>query len=987
MFNRKNIKNMYRLSPMQRGMLFHYLKNPTSETYFEQIDFQIEGTVHPSYLEESWNRLIEKYDLLRTVFLYKKIKEPTQIVLKERTATIHFEDLSHLEKENCRQYIEAFKKKDRKTGFQLSRDLLMRLALFKTGANTYQLIVSFHHILMDGWCLGIVLHDLFEIYRCLLNNQPVPQEAVIPYSKYIEWLEEQDEEEAKAYWRAYLQGYEQVSGLPFPAFANSETANEHEVLTYEFTSHLTSQLTKLAKSYQVTLNTVFQTIWGVLLQKYNQTNDVVFGSVISGRSAEIPGIERMVGLFINTIPVRIQSLEGETFADLLTKVKQSALSSEQYGYLSLADIQAEGVKNQTLFNHILVFENYPDYTDAHQHNQETLGFTVVDREVFSQTNYDLSVQAYLRNEKLHLILTFNGRVYPRVWMEKVFTHFHEIVMDVIERPDIPLAEIDIVPEAEKCQLLEEFNNTDADYPRDKTIHALFEEQVEKHPDRVALVFQGQTMTYRELNARANQLAHALRKKGVQRDQIIGLIADRSMEMIVGILGILKSGGAYMPIDPTYPGERIRYMLEDSQAKLLVVQRAEMIPADYKGEILFLGEGFEELASNPEPINQAQDLAYVIYTSGSTGKPKGNLTTHQNVVKTIINNGYVEIEEEDRILNLSNYAFDGSTYEIYSALLHGARLVLIPREVVLNTAELARVIREEQITSTFMTASLFNTLVELDVSCLKSMRKLLFGGEKASVKHVQKALEVLGEHCLINGYGPTETTVFAATYSVDHRVMETDMVPIGRPIHNTRIYIVNQHNQLQPIGVPGELCVSGEGLARGYLNRPELTAERFVENPFVPGERMYRTGDLARWLPDGNIEYMGRMDEQVKIRGFRIELGEIEAKLLEHPVVREAVLLARRDEQGHSYLCAYLVTDGPWTVAEMREHLGQSLPEYMIPSYFVGLEKLPLTTNGKVDKRALPEPRADLMSEGYVAPTNATEESLVQIWKDVLKVEQ
>ncbi|MED1913634.1 non-ribosomal peptide synthetase, partial [Brevibacillus laterosporus] len=524
--------------------------------------------------------------------------------------------------------------------------------------------------------------------------------------------------------------------------------------------------------------------------------------------------------------------------------------------------------------------------------------------------------------------------------------------------------------------------------QDSSICHLFEQQVQQFPDNLALVFGEEHLTYSELHAKVNQLARVLRKHGVQPDQAIGIITDRSIEMMIGILAILKAGGAYMPIDPSYPLERIEHMLEDSRTKLLLVQKTEMVPTSYQGEVLLLAEEswMHEEASNLEVINQAQDLAYVMYTSGSTGKPKGNLTTHQNIMQTIINNGYIEIAPTDRLLQLSNYAFDGSTFDIYSALLNGATLVLVPKEVMLNPMELAKIIREQDITVSFMTTSLFHTLVELDVTSMKSMRKVVFGGEKASFKHIEKALDYLGEGRLVNGYGPTETTVFATTYTVDSSIKDTGIVPIGRPLNNTSVYVLNENNQLQPIGVPGELCVGGTGIARGYLNRPELTEERFVDNPFVSGDRMYRTGDLVRWLPNGNIEYLGRMDEQVKVRGYRIELGEIETRLLEHASISAAVLLAKQDEQGHSYLCAYVVTNGVWTAAELRKHVSEALPEYMVPTYFVELEQLPFTSNGKVNKRALPEPEGQITSV-YVAPETETEAKLVELFQEILGVEK
>ena len=519
------------------------------------------------------------------------------------------------------------------------------------------------------------------------------------------------------------------------------------------------------------------------------------------------------------------------------------------------------------------------------------------------------------------------------------------------------------------------------YPKDATLVSLFEEQAARQGDRVAVKRGERVLTYRELNEEANRLAHALRERGLAREEVVGLHFDRTPEMIIALLAVLKAGGAYLPVDPTYPEERKSFMLTDGGVRFLLAESRENLP-DFAGEVWVSGEldlkGYPR--ENPHPVNEARDLCYILYTSGSTGQPKGVMTTHRNVVRTMVNNGFLEVTPEDRVLQLSNYAFDGSTLEIYSALLFGAPLILLPKEEVLNVRRLAQVIREERITLTFITSSLFNTLVDWDVNALQGMRKVFFGGEQASSKHVKKALAVLGEHRLINGYGPTETTVFACTHSVDRRVEEQRTIPIGKPLSNTTCYVLDRQGRPQPIGVPGELWIGGDGVARGYLNRPELTAERFVENPLVPGERLYRSGDLVRWSPGGELEYLGRIDEQVKIRGHRIELGEIESRLLEHPSVEEAVLVARRDEAGHSFLAAYL-TGQSVADADLRRHLSETLPEYMVPSSFTFLEALPLTPNGKVDKRALPEPVT--RSEEQSSPATETERALARIWAEVL----
>ncbi|AZK48669.1 non-ribosomal peptide synthetase [Paenibacillus lentus] len=981
--NKEKIQDIYSLSPLQKGMLFHTVKDPESSVYFEQTSFVLEGMVHPRYLEESIQALIRKHDIFRSIFRYKK-NDPVQVVLRDRTAKLHYENITHLSLDEQKRFLENYKKNDRERGFDLSRDLLLRFSLIQIGETRYEFIWSHHHILMDGWCTGIVFEDLFQTYRQLMEHRRPSSESAPQYGEYIRWLQKQDHHKSMSFWKEYLEGFEGATGIP--RYKERAGLQEQNELTFNLDKQMTKELNHIARTHQVTLNTVIQTLWGLLLQKYNQTDDALFGAVLSGRPAEIDQVERIVGLFINTVPVRVTSGNGQTFVDILRNVQQISLQAEKYGYISLAEIQA-GFNHVELLDHIVVFENFPVEMEQDEEVNE-LGFTFLDTNSFEQSNYALTV-VVVPGEELAFTLKYDPEVYSGNILERIEGHYKNLAEQVMHRADVLPEVLQLSNGNERDEILYSFNMTAADYPQDRTLSSLFEEQAAKYPEKLALVMGEERLTYRELNARANQWAQELRRKGVKPDQAVGLITERSPEMILAILAILKAGGAYLPIDPSYPAERVAHMLRDSEASLLIAQHPGLLREEYSytGETLIMGEEplLGELEHNPDPAAQPGNLAYVIYTSGSTGQPKGVMTTHQNVVKTIMNNGYLELTPEDRLLQLSNYAFDGSVFDIFGALLHGATLILADRETVLDIRKLGQLLREESVSVVFMTTALFNTLVDLDLSCLEHTRKILFGGELVSVRHVQRAVKRLGPERIIHVYGPTETTVFATSYEVGQLEEDSYTLPIGRPIHNTTAYILNQEGALQPLGVAGELWLGGDGVARGYLNQPELTAERFVPNPWEPGTMMYRTGDLARWLPEGTIEYLGRIDQQVKIRGHRIELGEIEAKLLEHPVVRETVLIARQDDQGHSSLCAYVVTDGAWTAAELRRHLATSLPEYMIPTSFTGLAQLPLTSNGKVDKRALPEPEQQLDGV-YVAPANELEEQLAALFGEVLGVE-
>jgi surfactin family lipopeptide synthetase A len=982
---KSDIKDIYQLSPLQKGMLFHYLHDEGQHAYFEQVDFTIEGHIDTACLEESFNLLIQKYDIFRTVFLYEKMNEPVQVVLKERKASVHFIDVSHME--DTEAYIEQFKVKDRETGFDLSSDLLIRLSVIKTDSEQYHLIWSFHHILMDGWCLGIVLEDLFTMYQKKLHQEPVRLEAVTPYHEYIRWLGKQNTKLAQQYWADYLAGFDQLSDIPFREGKAQQYRYVQQELVYELNESVTSRLDQLAKKNQVTLNTVFRAIWGIMLQRYNNSTDAVFGTIVSGRPSEVRDVENIVGLFINTIPVRVQCNPEEHFLQLLQKLQQASSESDQYSYLSLADIQHGNSGAGGLFNHIVAFENYPLDTEAVEKKNE-LGFVIQDAHTFEQTNYDFNL-LILPGKKLTFKINFNKAVYSESLVAHIYNHLEQLVNQILADPGRMIKDLDPLLMDERTQLLA-FGSNPIDYPRDRTLHALFEEQAELRRDQIALMSQSGELTYLELNQRANQLAHYLHRIGVRPGDLVGLSMERDLDLYVAILAILKAGGAYVPLDPINPADRLSFLFEDTQVAVLLTHQelANRLPC---GEVQAVcldahrDRIIEEPITNLNLPGSGDDLAYVMYTSGSTGKPKGILTTHRNVVKVVRNNGYVEVGPEDKLLQLSNYAFDGSTFDIYAALLNGAKLVIVPKHVLLNLQELSDLIREQQITVSFMTTAFFNTLVDLDVSSLNSMRKILFGGEKVSVKHVKKAVEYLGEHRLIHVYGPTETTVFATSYSIDRTVLETNVVPIGAPIGNTETYVLNDEMQMVPIGVPGELYIGGDGLARAYYNRPELTAERFVTNPFSKDrqERLYRTGDLVRYLPDGQIEFIDRLDSQVKIRGFRIELGEIETVLSQHPVVKDVVVDVTEDKQ----LAAYLVgkEEGDIQTDEIRAYLSSQLPDYMIPAAFIAMEKLPLNANGKIDRKALPPLLSASTGKEYAAPTNPTEQTLVEIWEDILQV--
>ncbi|TKH36518.1 non-ribosomal peptide synthetase [Paenibacillus polymyxa] len=979
---KQNIKDMYRLTPMQQGILYHYMMDKNSDAYFEQISLSIKGILDIDCVEKSVNIIIEKYDALRTIFLYENVAKPLQVVMKERKLSVSYEDITSLAEELRDRYIEEYRVKDRKKGFDLSRDILTRLSVIKTGYQSYNMVWSFHHIIIDGWSLANIFREFMENYEALMNSWEPESGKVYTYSRYIKWLEGRNQNEAADYWETYLKGYEHQTVLP----QNGRSASDDfriEETEFKISEQITSDLEKFAAKNNTTMSTIIKTIWGILLQRYNNTDDVVFGEVVSGRPHEIQGIESMVGLFINTVAVRVSCDEDKTFTELIKEMQQSVLESDRYSFYPLADVQSKTCLKDALIHHVMAFENYP-MDEAVNASSSNGILNVVGMEIFEQTNYDFGILVD-GGKELSIKFSYNSLVYDGNFIEKIKGHFQSVIEIVTDNPDMHIRNIDILTEVEKKEIVHCFNNTTEEYHREKTIHQLFEEQAVKTPDNAAVVFEGKQLTYRELNEKSNQLARVLRDKGVKPDSIVGIMVERSLEMVIGIFGILKAGGAYMPIDPDYPKARIEYLLEDSEIGVLISKKQFLEKVEFYGKYIDI-EDESLYAGNPmnlEVVCSPQNLAYIIYTSGSTGKPKGVMVEHKGVAnleaffKTRLN-----VSESDRIIQFASISFDAAVWEIFMGLLAGATLYISSGDIINDYRRFEEYLNENEITIATLPPPY---LANLDPEKVTSLKKVIAAGSASTPELLKKWSNRIS---YINAYGPTETTVCATVWKADDCETADKSVPIGKPITNTRVFIVDENNNLKPIGVEGELCVSGAGLARGYLKKPELTREKFVPNPFMPGELMYKTGDLAKWLPDGNIAFAGRKDHQVKIRGYRIELEEIEAALLKHADINEAVVIDREDSSVGRYLCAYIVSDREVTVTEIRELISKELPDYMIPSYFMRIAKVPLTINGKLDRKALPLPdgRINTGTE-YAAPSGEVEERLALLWQDILGIEK
>ncbi|MBA4538759.1 amino acid adenylation domain-containing protein, partial [Bacillus aquiflavi] len=902
-YSHSNIEKIYPLANMQKGMLFHALENKKSKAYFEQTVMDIKGYIDEEVLENSFNKIMQRYEILRASFEYETVEEPRHVIIEDRKIIFRFFDIREKDTTEKDIFIKKYREQDKEKGFNLSIDTLIRVCLVRTDEDLYKLIWSHHHILMDGWCLGIILGELFTIYGKRISGEKYELPETKPYSDYIKWLKEQDTEEGRTYWKHYLSGYEEKAEIPKlnSAKSNKEYVRKEKVI--EFSSELTNEITKLANRNNVTFNTVFQSIWGTILARYNNTEEVVFGTIVSGREAPVDGIEKMIGLFINALPIRIIIGRNSKFKEILKTVQSDAITSNNYNYMNLAEVQAMSELNKDLIDHIIVFENYAVDERVSGHGKMDIGFNVEDLNAEEQSNYSFSI-AVTPGEKLNLVLTYDGNVYDDEIIDNIGLHIEKVTEQVVADENKKISEIDIISDEEKTVLLYKFNDTEADYPKEKTIHQLFEEQVERTPENMAVVFKDKKLTYRELNEKSNQIAALLREKGVKPNTVVGIMVERSLEMIVGILAILKAGGAYLPIDPDYPEDRITYMIEDSGIKVLLKKEHKKVNGDLICIDMNVEETEEKFTGKLPNVNNSSDMAYIIYTSGSTGKPKGVVVNHQSILNTLCwRKKSYQYSESDITLQVPTFSFDSSVEDIFTTLISGARLVLI-EDLRLNFNKFIDTIQNNKVTNLLVVPSFYNSLLNTIDNPLENLRFVTIAGEGFNENLIKKHFEKMPQVRLFNEYGPSENSVCSTLYELkqgDQKAL------IGKPITNNKVYIINREDDLAPLGVAGELCVSGEGLARGYLNRPELTAEKFVPNPFVPGERMYRTGDLARMLPDGNIEFLGRIDHQVKIRGHRIELGEIENQLLKHGAVKEAVVIAREDKDHQPYLCAYFTS--------------------------------------------------------------------------------
>lgn len=991
------IEDSYPLAPLQHGMLIHSLSAPHSGVYIQSCVCTLREELDCAALRLAWQEVANCHPVLRTSVSILNGDRPLQEVYDDVCIPWKEHDWKGKSLSGQSRRLDAFLEEDRARGFDLNRAPLMRITLFRMAEADFRVVWTYHHALLDGRSRYLVLQEVFNRYELIRVGKERPETLPQPYRDFVNWLETQDWTQAEEFWKAKLDQCQPSTsfGIDRSAHGNGGEPNfgRQEV---RLSAELTAALKNACQHQQFTLNNMLQGAWALLLSRYSGEDDIIFGATRSGRYSTVTGTDSMIGLLINTVPVRIRMPGSECLLPWLKEIRNQWVAMRPYEHTSLVDIQksAKLPPGSPLFESLLVVENYEMGVALRAQGGQWKNRDVQD---ISTTNYPVTLSAYLGNQILIKIVYDQNR-FDAESISRMLGHFQTLLQSMAKNPSRRLSELPILTAPEERQLIGEWNGTKRSYPSDKRVHELFEAQAEQSPDAVALAFEDQQLTYRSLNVRANQLAHYLRKRGVRAESLVAICMERSVEMVIAILGVLKAGGAYLPIDPETPLQRLTLMLQDAQSPLILTQeKFESLLAEHAEKSICLDTvgGHLSLQSKENLANEAHDTnaAYVIYTSGSTGTPKGVVNVHGGLRNRLqwMQEAY-RLTPGDRVLQKTPFTFDVSVWEFLWPLISGARLVLARPGGQRDGAYLVELIQSQRITTLhFVPSMLAAFLQQAGVEGCRSLRQVFCSGEALPFGLQQRFFERSGAG-LHNLYGPTEASIDVTAWKCQN-TSHGPTVPIGRPIANTQLYILDRKLQPVPIGVAGELHIGGDGLARGYLNRPELTSEKFIPDPFSanPAGRLYKTGDLARYLPDGNIEFLGRLDHQVKIHGFRIELGEIEAVLDQHPTVQSSVVAVREAEPGGPRLVAYVIArkKESFDAVDVKKYLKRKLPDYMIPAAWVRLDALPFTASGKVNRSALPAPDKNRpqLAEAYRPPATPTEKKLAAIWCEVLNLEQ
>jgi amino acid adenylation domain-containing protein len=979
----------FQLSPQQKRL---WVLQQDSSAYITQCAILLEGDLKPELLKAALQQIINRHGIFRTIFRrLPGIKTPVMVVEDSSTPSWQDLDLSDRDETEQSAKIEQLFQEAKHQAFNLEQSPLLRLSLLKLSPNKHILHIFLPALCADIWTIKNLATEISQLYSDCLKGEPLCNEAV-QYLQFSEWqnelLADEEAQEADEYWRHQKLSSLNTLRLPFESESLTQSRFEPECLKLTIASDVTEKIENLAQKSDTSTSVALLACWQTLIWRLTGQSDIIIGAASDRRDYE--ELHEVMGLFATWLPIKSNLVPDLCFQEVIALVSKTLSDAEEWqDYFVPEPIETN---NPLAFPIGFEFEQLPDKSFA-----AGISFSLY-KQYSCIEPFKVKLSCTQQDDYLNAEFYYDVNYFSADTIQRLAGQFETLLVSATENPNVAISQLEILKPSDRHQLLVEFNNTQTNYPQDKCIHHLFEQQVERTPDNIAVVFENQHLTYRELNTRANQLAHYLQRLGVKPDDLVGICVERSLDAIIGILGILKAGAAYLPLDPTLPPKRLAFMLQDAQPTVLLTQQHLKNSEIHHQHTVYLDTDWQKLAResevNPKSEVNSTHLIYVMFTSGSTGYPKGVAVEHKQLVN------YVHSIQE--ILNLpagasfatvSTLAADLGNTVIFSSLCYGGCLHVMTQEQVSDPQAFGDYVRRHSIDCLKIVPSHISALLtSAHPEQILPRQCLILGGEASSWNLIAQIQQYAPECKIINHYGPTETTVGALTHTIkpgeSDRVSKT--VPIGRPIANTHVYLLDSTLQPVPFGVPGELYIGGAGLTRGYLNHPELTNKTFIANLFQPGQRLYKTGDLARYLPDGTIEFVGRVDDQVKIRGFRIELREISLVLAKHPAVRESVVLLRDDEPGNLRLVAYAIPhfhQNP-AVNDLKDFLQAQLPDYMVPTAFVLLEAFPLTPNGKLDRHALPTPEtAGLNLKEYVAPQNAVEEVLASIWADLLKVER
>ena len=987
------------LSFAQQRLWFFDQYEPGSTAYNLPAALRLEGPLDVSALERAFNEMVRRHEALRTTFALRE-ETPVQIVHEPEPLDIEILDLRELASDVRNLSSHRIADEQARQPFDLSTGPLFVLKLLRLDDEDYVLVITMHHIVSDGWSIKVFIREIGELYGAYSSGvEPRLPELPIQYADFAEWQRERlqgaELDKHLDYWRTQLSAAPGTLELPWDRPRPPFKTSTGSVLPFKLPPALSAGLSDLSRREGATIFMTFLAALNVLLYRYSWQEDILVGSPIANRNRT--EVESLLGFFVNTLVIRTDLSGGPTFRELLGRVRNVAL--EAYAHQDLPfeklveELQPERSLSQTPLFQVLFHMQNALAEDLKLARVRVTSFAIED----DTAKFDLSLTITEGESGPSGSFNYNADLFDRATIERMSGHLGMLIESILDDPDQKISRLSLLRESERDLVLRDWNATKADYPDEHSVAAIFEQQVHRRPDATAVVFDQQISSYGELNRRSNQLARCLRELGVGLDTVVGICLEREPEMIIAMLAALKAGGAYMPLDPEFPGHRLKTMIDTSEAGAIVT-RASLLDRFPSGAALSvcLDEDSKRIASystdNLPKTCGAEGLVYVMYTSGSTGVPKGIGITHRGVIRLLFGTNYAELGRNHVLLQLASPGFDASTFELWGALLHGGVSVLMDGRTA-TVDEIQETIEKNRVDTAWLTSSLFNSVIDENPQALSPVKQLLIGGEALSTRHVIEAQRLLPGTQIVNGYGPTEGTTFTCCHKLGHETADYFRgIPIGAPIANTRVYILDGEMNPAPIGVIGEIYVGGDGLARGYVGQPDLTAGAFLPGlgDQGPGERFYRTGDLGRHRTDGTIEFTGRIDHQIKLRGYRIEPQEIEAAMSSHPSVKQCVVDLRVHQSGAQELAAYVVpaVEADVSSSELRSYIEQRLPHYMIPSSFLFMEALPLTPNGKVDRKALPEPgrRRTAEDRAFVPPGNPVEEVIAAMVAEVLSLD-